>query len=105
MHFEEGAAQEVVTLRWCAVYDADTLQVLHIQRLVALGELSVDAAGELEALALENASRFFPGHRLAVMHPDVADLDPSAIQDIDPDTMTLRTAGGRIGDQLVDDDG
>jgi hypothetical protein len=93
----EGAEGEVSPRReWCVVYDADSLRILHIQRITTIGEPQAADKGQLEALALENASRYFEGQRLAVMHPEVTDVDPSSVDAIDPETMTLKLVDGTV---------
>ena len=81
---------------WCVVYDPETLQILHIQQIISVDEPRPNARTELESLALENASRYFGDRRLAIMHPDRDDVDPSSIESIDPDSMALRVLSGAI---------
>jgi hypothetical protein len=86
------------SIQWCIVYDSTTKRILFIQRIVSTSVNDVKSQADLASLALENASMYFARNRLAVLHPEDDSVDPSLVDSIDPESMTLRLSTERLSD-------
>ena len=99
LHIENSNGEEGLrSVQWCVVYDSSTKKILFIQRIVSTSANDVKSQADLEGLALENASMYFARNRLAVLHPEDDSVDPSLVDSIDPESMTLRLSTERLSD-------
>jgi hypothetical protein len=100
LHVENPKGEEAQpSVQWCIVYDSSTKEILFTQRIIATSSNDVRSRADLEDLALKNAAMYFPRNRLAILHPEDDSLDPSHVDSIDPDSMTLQLSTGRLSDR------
>ena len=99
-YIEHGEREMSPRRQWCIVHDADTLEILHIQEYIAVTEVQPEGKQQLEAIALENAARYFPERPLAVLHPETTDLNPSLVTSIDPQSMTVQLDDGLLSESF-----